>query len=989
MPTKRTNQKRAALDTGSSQLSQKDQIATIIPSTQVPRGRISNNAMKTFRGGGKSKTMIPDSRMLHPKNRYDKRVDNKKCNIQGDKEWFRCYWCFKGPFAKLKGAHYKNCNCHGSANKANHEAAKKRHASTKSYTQMNVSSMIRVTAPPAKRQKASTSSSSSSSSNSPPVPSQPSYNASTHTHTTRSALNKKAQDIATRGMRHIKMAYNHRNDKKHNHPVPEQFKNSFTGFLPQPKLSLMSTGQDSIEYILTAGHVQWVPELFFKTHFPSRLQHLKCTSSTCDGDLRSRGSIHCTTVGMNGLGLLSTKSYSCKKCQKRINGWDKRLITSLPLYIQLQFPFQKFNKFCVNNDILDFARYQVVNRSSFRGVASGINEMINTKLIRQKSIYYDLEIRRRERGKALGMSFAVNTNNPNYKIPEFLETPTIHLRPQQLQAALLARDGKAMVDNGERNMRHLSGHHLQSDESMKANKFGRTMVKAGSTISGSLTSVRTENGEIAAVYNADKNTNFSFIKQALQNMISNNPEDGPPMMMTVDDPRKFVGGTKGTLDDELKIVKPNELPIFKLKGGTTGTSRVVTDQIDEAEKHIGEIISNGGAVGLDFEWPVVIGGGIGPITVMQVASSTANRVYLFQIQNMPRDRMKSMLEVFLKSKDVTKVGVNLKTDISKLSVDYNMPRSSHVEIIKTCIELGATALAEIGASPSLSLAAYVDMVLAKRLQKQQHIRVSAIWGRSELPPQWVEYALQDAKATIEVYKKLKSARKRAKRPNDKNTPSPSSSTSSSSTSTTSSSSSSTAPMNATAETKDPTRSAEWPQRNMTLRVLMDIFHVLQRYTSTAPKTHPLFKLFCSILSDGFYVMDNTQVEELRSYIVHGRGMTEEEGNRISKKYFKRRVRQHVPRPDLLGKRVDQIIRTFEEIDNLEKGTADYDPIITPAVLKEHKNQLKLILDGYCSDVVDRWIYKDIGGKTIKKFLVNRATSGLEGKKFYFSKKNIF
>jgi hypothetical protein len=58
------------------------------------------------------------------------------------------------------------------------------------------------------------------------------------------------------------------------------------------------------------------------------------------------------------------------------------------------------------------------------------------------------------------MSFAVNTNNPNYKIPEFLETPTIHLRPQQLQAALLARDGKAMVDNGERNMRCLSGHHL-------------------------------------------------------------------------------------------------------------------------------------------------------------------------------------------------------------------------------------------------------------------------------------------------------------------------------------------------------------------------------------------------------------------------------------------------------------------------------------------------------------------------------------------------
>lgn len=67
--------------------------------------------------------------------------------------------------------------------------------------------------------------------------------------------------------------------------------------------------------------------------------------------------------------------------------------------------------------------------------------------------------------------------------------------------------------------------------------------------------------------------------------------------------------------------------------------------------------------------------------------------------------------------------------------------------------------------------------------------------------------------------------------------------------------------------------------------------------------------------DAFFVMDPNQVDELRHLIKVTRGLSQEEADRISFKYFKRRVRRIVPRPDLLAQRVDFVIRVFEEIDS--------------------------------------------------------------------------
>ena len=71
---------------------------------------------------------------------------------------------------------------------------------------------------------------------------------------------------------------------------------------------------------------------------------------------------------------------------------------------------------------------------------------------------------------------------------------------------------------------------------------------------------------------------------------------------------------------------------------------------------------------------------------------------------------------------------------------------------------------------------------------------------------------------------------------------------------------------------------------------------------------------------------------------------------------------------------------------MSKGTINYDPIITPAVLKEHQKQIKIIQDGQASDPNDRPMYIDVGhGNVIINFLCVRGTNGLEGAHLHMRK----
>ena len=65
---------------------------------------------------------------------------------------------------------------------------------------------------------------------------------------------------------------------------------------------------------------------------------------------------------------------------------------------------------------------------------------------------------------------------------------------------------------------------------------------------------------------------------------------------------------------------------------------------------------------------------------------------------------------------------------------------------------------------------------------------------------------------------------------------------------------------------------------------------------------------------------------------------------------------------------------------MSKGTINYDPIITPAVLKEHQKQIKIIQDGQASDPNDRPMYIDVGHGNVIKFFFDSSENPLESKK---------
>jgi hypothetical protein len=975
MPSKRTVHARKSLNEVSASMASAQHEAPFLPHQQVSRGSYPTGPTQTFRGTGKSKSIISNNFMKWPTNPTAYVIDNKKLGLTITTKVSRCPQCFVGPYSNLS-VHKKTCPC---KTKVQQDNARQRMINvTNGKRQQTLNSMIRVNPPPTKKAKTGTSgaSSSSSSSSNQPVAAASSV--------VELSWKDQAVQLAAQLSNNLKIPYRHRNDKSESkkkwsskfEPIPKTFSESFTQHQRSFKARGVTSGDPPIEYILTGERVIWFPELFFNNQYPAEDKYLRCR---CGCRLRARNTIHCVTISLNGPGLLTSKAYSCDfdsgGCKKHWNGWDKELIAKMPKYVKLQFPFQKYRKICIGNDIIDMARHQTVNGSSFRNLAGAVNEMICVKMERQRSIYYDIEIRRRKRGQRLHLDFATNRDNIHYSIQEFPTLPTSWINSQQLRNALMDRDREKMMQLGVQSMSAIRGEFFASDESMKANKRMRCFVGTSTTLASAITTVRSsDTGECASVYSDKKTTDYAFVEQVVRTMDRNNPDDALPIVGCVDNPLMFSGGLGTRLDDLLAIEREENLLELKLRGGMSGTAVVVINDIDDFEDFMNLLPSDEEVVAVDMEWPTNNEGVIGPVTVVQIALSNTNLVYVVQINEMERQPMLDVMRFFLTNTGVTKVGLNFKADVSKFLVDYQLPRSLHSQIMATCIELGDVVKNQLPQiSSKLSLARYCDLVLARRLPKPVHIRRSPVWGRSTLPPEWIHYAALDAKATLMVYEKVKSSKKQAKRPTNPNKNDTSSSSSSSSSTTSSDSSESS---NASIE-PDPKRSAEWSQRKMRLRILMDIFHIMQRYTSTAGTTHALFKLFCSCLSDAFFVMDPNQVDELRHLIKVTRGLSQEEADRISFKYFKRRVRRIVPRPDLLAQRVDFVIRVFEEIDSVQDD-ANPDPLITRAVLKEHKNQMKLILAGYCSDPVDRSMYRDIGGKVIRKFLCMRGTNGLEG-----------
>ena len=68
-----------------------------------------------------------------------------------------------------------------------------------------------------------------------------------------------------------------------------------------------------------------------------------------------------SVVGIDGMGMASTKNYKCKKCKKHCVGWKLvKSDLSMPPAIRREFPIVHFPKFTVLREVMSLVRSSTV-----------------------------------------------------------------------------------------------------------------------------------------------------------------------------------------------------------------------------------------------------------------------------------------------------------------------------------------------------------------------------------------------------------------------------------------------------------------------------------------------------------------------------------------------------------------------------------------------------------------------------------------------------
>jgi hypothetical protein len=110
MGSKRTVHARKSLNAVSASMASAQHETPYLPHQQVPRGSYPTGPTQTFRGTGKSKSIISNNFMKWPTNPTAYVIDNKKLGLTITTKVSRCPQCFVGPYSNLS-VHKKTCPC--------------------------------------------------------------------------------------------------------------------------------------------------------------------------------------------------------------------------------------------------------------------------------------------------------------------------------------------------------------------------------------------------------------------------------------------------------------------------------------------------------------------------------------------------------------------------------------------------------------------------------------------------------------------------------------------------------------------------------------------------------------------------------------------------------------------------------------------------------------------------------------------------------------
>ena len=142
-----------------------------------------------------------------------------------------------------------------------------------------------------------------------------------------------------------------------------------------------------------------------------------------------------------------------------------------------------------------------------------------------------------------------------------------------------------------------------------------------------------------------------------------------------------------------------------------------------------------------------------------------------------------------------------------------------------------------------------------------------------------------------------------------------------------------------------------------MRVLLDPFHLLKRYSDRLASTvDPVAKICTIMFRDALFINAKADEDEVREYL-KARGMTDEDIKRVGHTFFVRVCRRAIPPPIRLAARLQAVYDVFQhaEMSNGKKLFKSRQGR-TSSMEEEHKSIIRHVLSGCVSDHPDVPLY---------------------------------
>ena len=173
----------------------------------------------------------------------------------------------------------------------------------------------------------------------------------------------------------------------------------------------------------------------------------------------------------------------------------------------------------------------------------------------------------------------------------------------------------------------------------------------------------------------------------------------------------------------------NSLPVIKFTG------KVVIIDSQKHEKEVIKLLEKEKQVGFDTESKPAFTKGVSyPISLVQLA--TNDTAYLFQLK---KTGFSDALSDFLSDKEIKKLGVGVKNDISKLNELKDFEAGGFIDLSTIAADKGIIQVGVRGLT-----ARYKSRRLVKSSQKTN-------WAKSDLTKKQQAYAASDAWICLQIY----------------------------------------------------------------------------------------------------------------------------------------------------------------------------------------------------------------------------------------------